>query len=118
MIVYITTIQPVSFSYFFLCMYLCIHNYILFNIECKFPRGLFSYYLFSLFTGLALPWHPLGASCPNSSTQQLFSRQEFIVSTRQQTLREICIDHFFHLNIHKELVYYKKLQRRYEREGI
>lgn len=80
---YVMVYIPLHSLYLFVTF---LYMYLLFNPECAFSRGQFSYYLF--IDWVTLPWHRT-ASCPNSRTQQVFSRKEFIVSTRQQTSREI-----------------------------
>lgn len=90
-----------------------LYMYLLFKPECTFPRGQFSYYLF--IDWVTLSWHPT-ASCPNSRTQQVFSRKEFIVSTRQQTSRGIYVDGFLEPSFPSWTSILQKKAQRYARE--
>lgn len=101
---------PLHSLYLFLTF---LYIYLLFNPECTLPRGQFSYYLF--IDWATLPWRRT-ASCPNSRTRQVFSGKEFVVSTRQQTSRDIYVDGFLEPTFPSWTSILQKKAQRYARE--
>lgn len=105
-----TTTQPVFVSH--ICLYICTYvyltmSYLTQNVNSQganSPTICLVYLLGD--TSLASPQSILSKFQYTAGVQQ-----KGIYSVNQAAnIKEICVDDFFHLNFHNELVYYKKLQ--------